>query len=214
MQRKIRLFYQRHKNQIIIAFLCLVILISIIILGFVFARNHRKPVPEKTEPTAGTSVKRQIAGGTPGSEIKKELKALTKEKGYTIVVCTDELLTKRTTKETPYVVYPLTETKYPVYITENHTEYLLFGISYGNSLCDTVLMNAGENRYYTIAGQMEKSEYAERNNYEKGTKKTVLAKNMFHAYRKGKSIDIPDDEMFEKAYIYDADEKEIGCFYY
>ena len=214
MQRKIKRFYHRHKNEFVIAALIFLIILSLAVLVVVYMHNHKRIEPEEAETTTEETVKREIKNGISGIEVKKELKALKEDDGYTIVVCTKELLEKRKSKELAYIVYPLTASKYPVEITENGQKLTLFGITYGNSLSDSILLNAGDGRYYTNDGQMEKSEYAVRNNYENGMKKTVITKNKFHAYDEETSMEIPDDEMFEKFYIYDADEKEIGCFYY
>ena len=214
MQRKIKRFYHRHKNEFVIAGLIFLIILSLAVLAVVYMYNHKRIKPEDIKTATEETVKREIKSGIPGSEVKKELKSLKEDDGYTIVVCTKELLEKRKSKELTYVVYPLTASKYPVEITESGQKLTLFGITYGNSLTDSILLNTGDGRYYTNGGQMKKSEYAVRNNYEKGTKKTVITKNRFHAYDEETSMEIPDDEMFEKFYIYDADEKEIGCFYY
>lgn len=210
--RKFRLFCHRNKNKLIIAGLCSVIVISIIVLCVVFIHHHKDT--GDTQPTGGSAFDREIKNGIPGSEIRKELAGLKKDGGYTIVVATERLVLNRKTKETAYVVFPLTSSKQPTYLSRGTTQYMLFGICYGNTLNDDILMNTGDGSYYTIGGQMKKSEYAVRHNYKEGTEKTVITKNMFHVYKEAESLYIPDDELFEKKMIYDADGKEIGCFYY
>lgn len=220
MRGRIRRFYDLHKNGIKIAGLCAVIVCSIGVLIAVFYHQHLRKLElqQQIQSDSQENVTQQNAkNGIKGSEVKKQLESLKEKDQYAIVIATQELLCKRSTAETAYLVYPLDAKKQPRYVeAADGTFYMLFGVNYGCVLEDDILLNtgAGTDSYYTIAGFMEENEYAKRNNYEEGTSKTVITRKKYHPYKQDESISIPDDEVFQKGYIYDRDEKEIGCIYY
>lgn len=215
-----RRFLYRHRLFLKPAGLCAVIVCSMCVLFAVYRHYH--PPQRQQQETVGTeaavsNTERRSEAKIRGSEVKEKLSALKKDDSYAVIVATKELLLDRTTTESAYLVYLLDDKKQPRYVTaEGATAYLLFGVNYGRVLKDTVLMNTGLglDSYYTIAGFMEDAEYAKRNNYEAGTTRTVIVKDVFHPYVPEESLFIPDDEYFYQGFFYDRDEKEIGCIYY
>lgn len=218
----LRRFYYKHKNGIKIAGLCVIILCSIGVLCAVRYRQAQKIRPALERATEDTQditevTLHSVQAGIKGSEIKAQLSDLKEADKYAVVVATKELMLKRMTKESAYLVYPMDEEKYPEYVTASDgNRYMLFGVNYGCVLYDSVLYSMGgiSGDCYTIAGFMEESEYAERNNYKDGTKKTAVTRNKYHPYIPEESLFIADEDVFLKGYIYDKDEKEIGCIYY
>lgn len=221
IRHSIRQCYGRHKNECKAAGLCAVIVCSAAVLCAVGFRKNEKvlSVPDTETIAAAESEHVTLGGkktGVKGSEIKRQLSSLKETDRYAVVVATSELLLERVTTESAYLVYPLDAKKLPEYVTASDgNRYMLFGVNYGCVLQDIALYSpGGSDIRYTIAGLMEESEYAQRNNYSDGTTKTVITRNRYHPYVPGESLSIPDREIFQKAYIYDKDEKEIGCFYY
>lgn len=218
----LRRFYFKHKNGIKIAGLCVIILCSIGVLCAVRHHQNEKirsalaDLSEETEHQEEVTIDGQKTG-VKGSEVKAQLASLKESEPYAIIVATEELLLERTTTESAYLSYPLDDEKQPQYVdATDGSRYMLFGVNYGNVLYDPVLYSIGNGGYgyYTIAGFMDESEYASRNNYSVGTTKTVITRNKYHPYSPDNSLPINNEDVFQKSYIYDKNEKEIGCIYY
>lgn len=149
-----------------------------------------------------------------GKEIKQSLEGWSEEDKVAILVATSKLLSERNYDEISYLKYALDSTsKSKEKAGTSGTRYMLCYVNYGNVLYDTCIIEDGTSEYYTLYGLLKDDVMSNQYDETLDCMVETITQSKVHPWMSESSIDIPEDEIFEKEEVTDQGGKLIGIVY-